>query len=305
MQVLFPSLFALSLSLTANAQTPAAKPTQPTPATLKTQLAKAKDVRLLVPFQKGSKWGFCDTNKVVIVPAGFQKADFFKGNSAEVQMENETYSLGKDGSLTPSTANPNSTEEIAYGRAAGATKALKNVKGFDLDASGKRINNYAKDSYKELFLLPFSKETYKESRAKAYNAQGKGGIINEKGEVRIPFQYDYIEAAVAKNKIQYYVVRNDSKFGLLKADGKPAMPLTYQKINTATSTPFILYQTADKWGAWNYGLKPVLKAEYSNLEQGFGSKTNLQDDNSFLPYLRAQKGTQMFFISASGKMYNF
>jgi hypothetical protein len=92
---------------------------------------------------------------------------------------------------------------------------------------------------------------------------------------------------------------------LLKTDGKPAMPLTYQKITVSTNTPFILYQTNGKWGAWNFALKPALKAEYTNLEQGFGSKTNAQDDTEFLPYLRAQKGAQTFFISKSGKMYNF
>lgn len=308
-QSILSSLFVVCLSANVFAQVakPTAKPTapvQPTPALLKMQLAKAKDIRLLVPFQKGGKWGFCDTNKVVVVPAGFEKADFFRGATAQVQLENEQYSLGKDGSLTPNTANPTTTDETAYGRAA-APKALKNVKGFDLDASGKRIANFAKKTYKEVFYLAYSKETFKEIRAKAYNAQGKGGVINEKGEIRVPFAYDYIESATLKNRIQYYVVGNAEKFGLLKADGKPALPLTYQRITVGANIPFILYQTNGKWGAWNFGLKPVLKAEYTNLEQGFGSKTNITDDTEFLPYLRAEKGAQTFFISKSGKMYTF
>ena len=296
----------LLVCLSANTFAQAAKPVasaQPTPAQLKAQLAKAKDLRLLVPFLKGGKWGFCDTNKVVIVTPCFEKADFFRGETAQVQLENEAYSLAKNGVLTPNTALPTTTEEVIYGRAA-APKALKNVKGFDVDVSGKRIANYAKENYKDVFYLAYSKETFKENRAKAYNKDGKGGVINEKGEVRIPFQYDFIETAVANGKIQYYVVANADKYGLLKADGKPAMPLTNQKIAVNSNQPLILYQNNGKWGAWNFALKPVLKAEYTNLEHGFGPKAKPQDDNLFLPYLRVEKGAQTFFMSKSGKMYN-
>ena len=62
--------------------------------------------------------------------------------------------------------------------------------------------------------------------APIWNADGKYGVVNSKGQVIVPFEYDYISsynqglAIVAKNK----------KKGLVDVNGKMVIPVMYEDI---------------------------------------------------------------------------
>jgi hypothetical protein len=280
----------------------------PTPAQLKPQLAKAKDMRLLVPFEKDGKWGYCDTNKAIVVKPIFENAYFFQGDLAKVTADGKQFTLRKDGTMMPVEADADVVEEIAYGRAA-APKALVHSKGFDLDASGKRVSNFAHDLYKEVFFVSFSKETHGEGRAKAYRTDnGKAGVINESGKVCIPFEYDYINTIDHNSKIEYYIIEKNKKFGLLKATAKPtdkpAMPLSFENITKAEGMPFIIVKKGDRMTAWNMALRPALRDFYEEITPNHGSKTNATDDKMYLPYLRVKQGSKVFYVNASGKYFS-
>jgi len=154
------------------------------------------------------------------------------------------------------------------------------------------------------------------------NANEKFGVIDTKGTLIIPFQYDYIMNGYTADQ---FMVGNDEKYGLLDQQGKIIIPIEYDYISFLQGG-YAIFSAKDKYGILNAKNEIVIPAMYplivSNNSSHFISigknneyslvdmKTNkivaknydyisiTEEDNLFL----VQKKEKFGFIDSKGKV---
>lgn len=80
------------------------------------------------------------------------------------------------------------------------------------------------DKYKSTHLIYFV-----ENISYVCDSTDKCGFINEKGNLIIPFNYDYYEYSTFKNG--YAVVKKNNKFGIIDNQGKAILPANYDELS--------------------------------------------------------------------------
>lgn len=96
-------------------------------------------------------------------------------------------------------------------------------------------------------VIPFEYDYLEKGIGTEIIADKKGakGIVSEKGQVMVPFQYQQIEAAF--NRL--YVVSNDGKYGLLGSKGKVILPCLYDSIFVLDADRALVLNE-EKWFLW-------------------------------------------------------
>ncbi|MCB2378426.1 WG repeat-containing protein [Hymenobacter sp. BT635] len=228
---LTPLLLALLLAAPAPAQT--------TPARL-------------VPFRKGAKWGYADQSRRIVLPLQYDEAGPFVQELAWVRVGSlYGYIDGGGNPVTPiqftkagSFSHDRATVELA-----GET--------FQIDGSGKRVTAPAEPEPESEFLtqgdllrqngkvgfrftvgqavVPAIYDEIQENyNGLLFVRQGqKWGVLNNKGKLTLPIEYDAIRAVEANN-FAFAIVEQQGLYGYLAEDGRLLVPLKY-----SAAEPFV------------------------------------------------------------------
>ncbi len=145
----------------------------------------AQNARFFIPYREGNKWGFCDTlGKVKIAPQ-FSEVNFF-------EERNKTY----------------------YNYA----KVKKDTIEFYIDTLGKP---YIPTEYSQVNMLTYNDEIY----FSVVNSKGKHGLYNNRKKI-LNCDFNQIEQ-LHNNK---FLVNNKNKVGLINAKGDVLIPIQFDNI---------------------------------------------------------------------------
>ncbi|UOQ73025.1 WG repeat-containing protein [Hymenobacter cellulosilyticus] len=221
------ALLALTLLLTASS------PAQTTSARL-------------IPFRQGAKWGYADQHRRLVLPllydeAGpfvqelawvrigplygyidgggnpvtpvhFTKAGTFARNRATVELNGETFQI--DGSGRRLTTPPEPEPETEFLTQGDLTRQNGKV-GFRFTVGQAVVPNVYDEILEDYNGLLFVRQG------------AKWGVINNKGKLTLPLEYDAIRAVEANNFV-LPVVEQQGRFGYLAEDGSLLVPPKYR-----------------------------------------------------------------------------
>ncbi len=222
----------------------------------------------LVPFRSGSRWGYADRNRRLVLPLAYDDAgpmvgevawvrqgalygyidgsghpitpaqfsaagSFGPGGRATVVLAADTFDIGPDGVRLPAATEPE--PETDYLEQGDLVRRQGKV-GFRFTSGSSTVVPAEYDEIRDLhhdgLLL--------------VRQGAKWGVLNAKGRRTLPLEYDAIRATAA-NGFALPVVEQAGRFGYLGPDGKLLTPIKYTaaepfvqdvaRVITATSQP--------------------------------------------------------------------
>lgn len=152
----------------------------------------------LIPYRKGSKWGFCTPDKKIVIDCIYEITFQFFNNRAKVRLDNKYGLIDKSGKYIVEMIYDEIYLSDNY------YKVIKDNKFGLLDINGKII----------LDLIYDDLQYFYDGLASA-KLNGKYGFINKKGNIVIDFIYDYIEHF--SEGLSY--VKAGRKYGFIDVNG--------------------------------------------------------------------------------------
>ncbi|MET4105775.1 WG repeat-containing protein [Hymenobacter sp. UYP22] len=184
----------------------------------------------LVPFRQGTRWGYADRSRRLVLPARFDEAGPFQEELAWVRQGNLFgYIDGGGNPVTP----------IQYTRAGNFRQGRATVElsgeTFDIGPSGHRLTEPAATELEEEPL----------EQGDVVRKDGKVGFRFTVGTASVPAIYDEIR----DNYNGLLFVRQAGKWGVLNAKGKLVQPLQYDAIRL---TGNLIYPVVQQNGLFGY-----------------------------------------------------
>ncbi len=240
--------------------------------------------QMLIPYRKGDKWGFCNTNKQIVIAPHYDDASPFSEGLAIVGLNGKSSYIDKTGKeVTP----------IKYNYANNFSEGLAAVnldgKWGYIDKTGKEVIPFKYDrgvfGYNDCFSEGFAPVIL----------DGKCGYIDKTGKEVIPFKYDYARpfseglARVELNGKYGFVDKNgrevipikydlvlwfsegfaavnlDGKCGYIDKTGKEIIPLKYD-VADLFSEEFAAVKLDGKWGFIDKTGKEVIPFKYDGAD---------------------------------------
>ncbi|WP_426489592.1 WG repeat-containing protein [Hymenobacter sp. 102] len=184
----------------------------------------------LVPFRQGTRWGYADRSRRLVLPARFDEAGPFQEEIAWVR-QGQLYGY-IDGGGNPVTP-------VQYTRAGNFRlgRATVELSGetFDIGVSGHRLTEPA----------PAEPEEEPLEQGDVVRKDGKVGFRFTVGTASVPAIYDEIR----DNYNGLLFVRQAGKWGVLNAKGKLVQPLQYDAIRL---TGNLVYPVVQQNGLFGY-----------------------------------------------------
>ncbi|TGE27576.1 WG repeat-containing protein [Hymenobacter metallicola] len=206
----------------------------------------------LIPFHKGTKWGYADQNRRLVLPLQYDEAGPFVQELAWVR-------IGSLYGYIDGGGNPVTPMQFTKAGTFHHDRATVELEGetFQIDGSGKRVTTPSEPEPETEFLTqgdltrqngkvgfrftvgqavvpPVYDEIQENYNGLLFVRQGaKWGVVNNKGKVVLPLEYDAIKATEANN-FAFAIVEQQGRFGYLAEDGKLLVPLKY-----SAAEPFI------------------------------------------------------------------
>jgi hypothetical protein len=197
-----------------------------------------------IPYRKGSKWGYCDRNKKIIIPVSFDAVDFFGATPDDMNLAvpdslacvkkgKEAYWINKKGKLFPLEAIklPELEEERMYAET--MTEPPRVKLKFTDPQTGKEGLLYGHGVYDTLLPARFEEldfSPYDDSYEIRIRVKGKWGLYKaDTQKWLIPAAYDLILPFYELGNQKAFKVKKDGLYGVFLND-KPILPANYQHI---------------------------------------------------------------------------
>ncbi|UOQ53854.1 WG repeat-containing protein [Hymenobacter cellulosivorans] len=200
----------------------------------------------LVPFRQGTKWGYADQRRRLVLPLRFDEAGPFVQELAWVR-------IGPLYGYIDGGGNPVTPVQFTKASTFSRNRATVELNGetFQIDGTGQRLTTPPEPEPETEFLTQgdLTRQNGKvgfrftvgqavvpnvyDEILENYNGllfvrQGtKWGVLNNKGKVTLPLEYDTIKA-IETNNFAYPVVEQQGKFGYLAEDGTLLVAPKYQ-----------------------------------------------------------------------------
>lgn len=170
--------------------------------------------------RQGTLFGYIDGSGNPIMPVQYTRASNFSQERARVELNGETFDIGPSGQRLSTPPDPE--PETEYLEQGDIVRRQGKV-GFRFTAGSSTIVPTEYDEIRDLHhdgLLAVRQGT-------------KWGVLNAKGKLTLPLEYDAIRAT-AGNAFAYPVVEQAGRFGYLDNEGK-----LMTKVKYTTAEPFI------------------------------------------------------------------
>lgn len=141
--------------------------------------------------------------------------------------------------------------------------------------------SYEPASYYDIAVTAYSRALlFQDGVVAAADAKDRYGLIDITGAVRVPFQYDYVEATGGG----YFVVTQGSQQGIMDANGQFVLPLAEQYIETRNNTIY----------CWSWSMEGMSQAYYTEdmqpaTEADFNGESGYLEVDGYY-YVTALKG---------------
>lgn len=200
----------------------------------------------LVPFRQGAKWGYADQHRRLVLPLRYDEAGPFVRELAWVR-------IGPLYGYIDGGGNPVTPVQFTKASTFSRDRATVELAGetFEIDGTGRRLTTPSEPEPETDFLaqgdltrqngkvgfrftvgqavVPSIYDEIQENyNGLLFVRQGaKWGVLNNKGKVTLPLEYDAIKATEA-NDFAYPVVEQQGKLGYLATDGSLLVAPKYQ-----------------------------------------------------------------------------
>lgn len=190
----------------------------------------------LIPFLKGTKWGFCDSTKKLVIPAVYDE-------------------------VLPFGQTPGNTEKWHWAKEDEAY-VRKGKQAFWVNRNGETRLVTGGDEKKPQEIMQFEQEG---SWPSNYSANGKQGFIM-KEDTTVPAIYDEVRRLTATD----YLVRTDRKFGVVDNKKNVIVPVEFEEIRGMqlkdNTRAYEVLNEKLRWGVYAKG-KVVLPVQYRSIEK--------------------------------------
>jgi hypothetical protein len=186
----------------------------------------------LIPYRKGQKWGYADQSRRLVLPLQFDEAGPFVNEIAWVRIGSlYGYIDGGGNAVTP----VHFTKASVFRR----DRATVELGGetFQIDGSGNRVTTPPEPEPETEFL----------TQGDLTRQNGKVGFRFTVGQALVPAIYDEIQ----ENYNGLLFVRQGTKWGVLNSKGKVALPLEYDAIRAVEANNFA-YPIVEQQGRFGY-----------------------------------------------------
>jgi hypothetical protein len=183
----------------------------------------------LVPYRQGTRWGYADHSRHIVLPLRYDEAGPFVGEIAWVR-QGALYGY-IDGGGNPVT--PIQYSRASCFRSGHATVEL-NGETFDIDLSGRRLEE----------ATPPEPESEPLEHGDPVRKNGKVGFRFTVGTATVPPEYDEIR----ENYNGLLFVRQGGKWGVINSKGKLVQPVAYDAIQTKGNLVLPIVQSSGLWG---------------------------------------------------------
>ncbi|QJX46520.1 WG repeat-containing protein [Hymenobacter taeanensis] len=184
----------------------------------------------LVPFRQGTRWGYADHTRRLVLPVRYDEAGPFVGEIAWVR-QGSLYGY-IDGGGNPIT--PVQYTQASSFKRERATVEL-NGETFDINLSGRRLTDPA----------PPEPEIEPLEHGDLVRKNGKVGFRFTVGSATVPPEYDEIR----ENYNGLLFVRQGNKWGVINSKGKLVQPLVYDAIRKDGN---LVFPAVEREGLWGY-----------------------------------------------------
>lgn len=209
---------------------------------LSTSWAQVEAPRL-VPFRSGSRWGYADQKRRLIIPLRYDEAGPFAEELAWVRQG--SYYGYIDGSGA-TVAPPKFTYATIFDH--GRALVAIGTDTFAIDPAGQRLPSSA---------TPKPEEDYLE-QGDIIRKNGKVGFRFTVGNTVVPAEYDEIRDTC--NGL--LLVRQGNKWGIMNSQGRVAHPLQLDSVRVAPGSPLLLVKQNNLYGYLDAAGRFVVKPRY-------------------------------------------
>jgi hypothetical protein len=250
----------------------------------------------LVPYRDGNLWGFADTTMNVVIKPQFEEAGFFREENnlyyATGKLNGEEIIIMEDGTHVKDEFS-SGTSTIGFG----IEEILVEESNTDASLSRKGLHGYRMDENRILSLAPvysdFMGFVGSDERAIVFLKDNKkAGVIDPKGKIIIPFDYDQI--LVINYKKPYMAGLKSGKWQLFDVRHKPVVQELFDEIYPHYSV--IRAKKNGRYGYLDKEGKEVIPFKY-NVASDFG------DAPASLDYAWVTSGGASFFIDKKGREF--
>lgn len=182
--------------------------------------------QLLIPFRKGELWGYADTNKMVVIPPIYHSTDLFRFNRGRIRIDSLYGYINTQGEnvIIPQFYDARRFElGVGSKTFANVKKQETDIQFLNIDSAGitgkiMRMGCGTKDSaeIQGLRIIEEGKVGF------VFNKVYRGGL----GEVKVPVVYDDIK----DNRMGLLYAKKNGKWGMINERNEVVLPFEYDNI---------------------------------------------------------------------------
>jgi hypothetical protein len=209
----------------------------------------------LAAVSKNNKWGFIDETGKLVIPMIYDEVGYFDQNSLSSVSKN-----GKSGFINKKGVEiiPIIYEMVKSEQLDDLVIVRKNYKWAFFDSKGKLLSDFLYNDVQSAWKG--DKTTFFENGPASVKKNGKYSFISK--DLKPAFSNLVFDSATSFDSKRNAIVMNKGKFGIIKNDGKIAVPLQYDLIENFNSNgnpnpQFYNFKKGNIYGLWNRNLKII------------------------------------------------
>ena len=218
----------------------------------------------LIPYNKNGKWGYSDSLRNIVIPCEYDSVNFFQNGFAVVGNCIDKVCLSGVIDMKGKLIVPVQYDKIEDFNEAGVAKAYRGDNLGIVDKSGKEIV----PCIYTLISAPWN--NYKDYMTKV-SLDGKVGLINHKGIVSLPVQYDQIGGVFpyywrrSEFKIPIIEFKLNERHGFADSIGNILVHAQYDH-RVFESNHYIIMKNEDKFALYDKtNGKEIFPCKYDNI----------------------------------------
>ncbi len=226
----------------------------------------------LANVEKNKKVGYINAKGELVIPLKYDTGGYFNQKGlAEVSLNKKWGFVNKQGE----EVIPIIYEMVKSEQLDGLVIARKNYKWAFFDNKGKQLSDFLYTDVQRAWKN--DRTTFFENGPASVQLSGKYSFLNK--DLKPAFSNAVFDSATSFDSNRNSIVMNKGKFGIIKDDGKYAVPLQYDLIENFNSNGnpnprFYLFKKGNMRGLFNKNLKKIAESKIDDYSSSF----NLQGD---------------------------
>ena len=226
----------------------------------------------LMAVRENGKFGYVDKAGSLVIPLKYDSGGYFNQNGlAEVSLNKKWGFVNKQGE----EVIPIIYEMVKSEQLDDIVIVRKNYKWAFFDNKGQQLSDFLYTDVQRAWKN--DRTTFFENGPASVKRNGKYSFLNK--DLKPAFSNAVFDSATSFDSNRTAIIMNKGKFGIIKDDGKVAVPLQYNLIENFNSNGnpnprFYLFKKGNMRGLFNKNLKKIAESKIDDYSSSF----NLQGD---------------------------